>query len=228
MEARRGVAAERCREEVFACVVVHHAGEVTLVVVLRAIGRCALLVDDGTCQLIVVLGEHVAFAGRERIGIGIVVFVTDHHIDVVLANLLRVVQNLLRVELQLARVAFREQTFLAGELSEVGVLDHRRAGFIERDTRIERELEVLQERDVEEGRSVEGVSFGGLRVEARLREGVAVGEDRALHAGVLAIVVELDAVFVVEDVAVSVADIERTVFSPDCPVPTQQFIRQII
>ena len=76
---------------------------------------------------------------------------------------------------------------------------------------VERELEVLEERDVEVGRAVEGVAFGLLLVETRIREGVAVGEERTLHAGVVAVavVVELDAVLVVHDITLAVADVER-------------------
>ena len=97
-------------------------------------------------------------------------------------------------------MALRDHAFFAGELSEPGIRNRGGAGFVERNAGVEREFEILEESDVDISRTVESIAFGFLFVETRIREGVAVGEERTLHTGIVAVavVVELDAVLVVQ------------------------------
>ena len=46
-------------------------------------------------------------------------------------------------------MALRDHAFFAGELSEPGIQDFGRTGFVERNAGVERELEILEERDVD-------------------------------------------------------------------------------
>ena len=107
----------------------------------------------------------MVLACGERVCGGAVVFVSHHHIDVVLPYLLRIVQYLLSVEFKLPLVPLGDEPLFAGELSEVRVVDICRAGLIQGNASIYGELEVFQERNVEISCSVECVSFGLLCVQ---------------------------------------------------------------
>ena len=211
VETRRSVAAIGGRGEIFACVIVHDAGEIALVVVLPPVGAGSLFVDDRPGQFVVVLRQHVAFGSRQQVNAVLVGLVTQHHIEVMVADLLGVVENLLQVEVEIPLMPFRDHAFFAGELSEPGIRNRGGAGFVERNAGVEREFEILEEGDVDISRTVESIAFGFLFVETRIREGVAVGEERTLHTGIVAVavVVELDAVLVVHDITLAVADVER-------------------
>ena len=79
-------------------VVVLSAEEVALVVVLPPVGAGSLFVDDRPGQFVVVLRQHVAFGSRQQVNAVLVGLVTQHHIEVMVADLLGVVENLLQVE----------------------------------------------------------------------------------------------------------------------------------
>ena len=95
VETRRSVAAIGGRGEIFACVIVHDTGEITLVVVLNPVRAGSLFVDDRPGKLVVFLRQHIAFRGRQRVNAVLVGLVTQHHVEVVVPDLLGVVENLL-------------------------------------------------------------------------------------------------------------------------------------
>ena len=119
VETRRSVAAERRREEILVGVIVHHAREVAFVVVLQTRGPGVLHVDDGAGQFVVLAREHVALGCAEQVKGLVVVLVADHGVHVVVADLLRIVENLLRVVFILAGVLLREKALFAGKLAEI-------------------------------------------------------------------------------------------------------------
>ena len=58
--------------------------------------------------------------------------IRDSSIEVMVADLLGVVENLLQVEVEIPLMAFRDHAFFAGELSEPGIRNRGGAGFVER------------------------------------------------------------------------------------------------
>ena len=78
---------------------------------------------------------------------------------------------------------FRDHAFFAGELSEPGIRNRGGAGFVERNAGVERELEILEEGDVDISRTVESIAFGFLFVETRIRRALLLGKsERSIPA----------------------------------------------
>ena len=210
MEARRGIAAVRSREEIFTVVIVLRAAEIAFIIIGDDIRGCALLVDYRTGQFVVVGREHVARAAVKQVLPALVVFMAEHYIDIVLADDFGVVEDLLKVVREITRMVFAYDTVLVGELSEIGVLYGRPAGLVERNTYIESEFEILQEQYVEESRAVEGIAFRTVGVQAGIRQTVRVRQQGTGQTGVhsVSVVVHRDAGVVLHDISLPVTDVE--------------------
>ena len=210
MEARRGIAAVRSREEIFTVVIVLRAAEIAFIIIGDDIRSCALLVDYRTGQFVVVGREHVGRAAVKQVLPALVVFMAEHYIDIVLADDFGVVEDLLKVVREITRMVFAYDTVLIGELSEIGVLYGRPAGLVERNTYIESEFEILQEQYVEESRAVEGIAFRTVGVQAGIRQTVRIRQQGTGQTGVhsVSVVVHRDAGVVLHDISLPVTDVE--------------------
>ena len=211
VEARRCVAAVRTAHEVAARIVVLGAHEVTLRVVVVDVGVGARAVNDGSAELLVVIGEEFRLGAAQVVIFFLIVLVTDHQPHVVLAEGLVVVQNLLKVVGDVAGVVLRNRTARLGELTVILVVEIGRAGFVDVGAAVYRQLQPLVKRDVHEAAARKGVALGLFLVEPAGLQSVGAGQQRTgqTRIALVAVVVHLIAVVVHHDAARTVADVYR-------------------
>ena len=211
MEAGAAVPAERGAGEDARGIVVLDPGQETFRVVGRRLGRGGLAVDERAVQLEVVGGEHLGLVAVQVRVVVPVVLVAHEDVQVVLAELLRVVQQLLGVQGGRPGVGLGHGTAGGGELAVEHVGHVRGPVLVHVQGGVQGELEVLQEGEVRRAVHVVGVALVVVRVQLVGHQRVRVREDGPGEAGVhpVAVVHHPEAVLVDHHLAGGVPDVQR-------------------
>ena len=212
VEARRGIATVRTVEDDPVVKLILDAAEITLVVVLGRIGCRPLRIDDRAVELEVADREHLLLRTAQHVVLLVVELVSDHGAQAVLAGEgVAVVEQLLGVDLERALRLHRHTAARIGKLAVVGVVHRVETHVIEVRTDVESGGQIAEELHVGKGRPGERIAVAEVLVELHALQGVEVGHERTRQTGIhaVAVVVHLQPVLVIHDVAVAVTDVDR-------------------
>ena len=160
MEHGGGIATIRELREVTLVVIIHASEQIALGVVVLRIRRGDAVGVQVTIQLQVAEVIHSARLRRiQRLEIIVVALMADHQIEVMMTKRLGPVQHLLQVQRHGSHMAHVAGTTLLRIIAIEGVRRAARTLLQKRGTHLERELEILQEGDIDKRIRIHGIAL---------------------------------------------------------------------